>query len=143
MSHRRQFMLGLSGGIATCMVGHAKVALPPERRAVELTFLKSNPGMREALRHFVELNWFAMDAIAKQRGLIDHFSVVDTGTDEGDWNVLVSVSYPNELGYDGIQTEFEAIRAAHKTVLVNGKKLPELGRVVQSIKTYEDVGATR
>jgi quercetin dioxygenase-like cupin family protein len=112
-------------------------AAQPARRAVELTFLKSWPGERERLRQFIERNWFAMDRIAQSRGLMTAYSVVETGSDEGPWNVVVSVTYPNERGYDGIASDFEEIRRAHVTVLIDGKGLRELGSIVETRRTYE------
>jgi hypothetical protein len=109
-----------------------------ERRAVELTFLKSLPGQREQLKAFIVANWFAMDKIAKDQGLMAAYSVMDTGSDEGPWNVLVSVTYNNERGYEGIIEAFEKIRAAHKTVRIDGKGLKELGAIVESKKVFEN-----
>jgi hypothetical protein len=109
-----------------------------ERRAVELTFLKSNPGEREQLKSFIVLNWFAMDKVAKEQGLMSAFTVMDTGTDEGPWNVLVSVTYMNEKGYEGITEAFERIRRAHTTVRVGGKTLRDLGAIVDSKRVFEN-----
>jgi hypothetical protein len=64
------------------------------------------------------------------------YRVLDTGSDEGAWNVLVEVTYRDERGYAGIAAEFEAIRAAHTTVPIDGKDLRALGRIVESRKTY-------
>jgi hypothetical protein len=66
------------------------------------------------------------------------FTVMDTGTDEGPWNVLVSVTYMDEQGYPGIEEAFEKIRSAHTTVLVDGKGLRELGSIVDSKRLFED-----
>ncbi len=112
-------------------------AQPAERRAVELTFLKSQPGQREQLKTFVTKNWFAMDQVAKDQGLLVAFTLLDSGTDDGEWNVVVSVTYKNEQGYDGIAEAFERIRRAHSTVLVEGKGLRELGRIVESKRLFE------
>lgn len=109
-----------------------------ERRAVELTFLKANPGLREQLKSFIVLNWFAMDKIAKEQGLMSAFTVMDTGTDEGPWNVVVSVTYRDERGYDGIAEAFEWIRRAHTPVRVEGKSLRDLGSVVESKRVFEN-----
>jgi hypothetical protein len=66
------------------------------------------------------------------------FTVMDTGTDEGPWNVLVSVTYMDERGYDGIAEAFEKIRRAHTTVRVGGKGLRELGSIVDSRRMFEN-----
>jgi hypothetical protein len=113
-------------------------SVPTESRAVELTFLKSSPGEREQLKSFIVLNWFAMDRVAKEQGLMSAFTVMDTGTDEGPWNVLVSVTYMNEKGYEGIVEAFERIRRAHVTVRVGGKGLRELGSIVESKRLFEN-----
>ncbi len=113
------------------------------QRAVELTFLKSNPGDREKLKQFIVINWFAMDAIAAKQGLMSAYTILDTGDDAGDWNLIVKVTYPNEKGYEGIQDDFNKIRQAHKTILIDGKGLRDLGRIVSSKKTFEDVAATK
>jgi hypothetical protein len=106
-----------------------------ERVAVELTFLKSLPGQRENLKQSIVQNWFAMDKIAKAQGLMSAFTVMDTGSDEGPWNVLVSVTYMNERGYEGIAEAFEKIRRAHIPV---GKSSRELGTIVDSKKMFEN-----
>jgi hypothetical protein len=107
-----------------------------ERVAVELTFLKAKPGERERLVRFIELNWFEMDRIAAGQGLMRDYRVLETGTDEGAWNVLVEVTYTDERGYAGIVEAFEAIRKAHRSVAVDGKGLRDLGAIVESKKTY-------
>ncbi len=106
-----------------------------ERVAVELTFLKSLPGQRENLKQSIVHNWFAMDKIAKAQGLMSAFTVMDTGSDKGTWNVLVSVTYMNERGYEGIAEAFEKIRRAHIPV---GKPSRELGTIVDSKKMFEN-----
>ena len=108
-------------------------------RAVELTFLKSLPGERDNLRQFIEKNWFAMDAIAQKQGLMAAYTVLDSGSDEGAWNLLVAVTYHTPQGYEGILDAFERIRSAHKTVLIEGKSIKDLGRIVDSKKLQERV----
>lgn len=142
---RRQALLGLGALVATTALvapsapARSEQAAAQPRRAVELTFLRANPGDRERLRRFVVLNWFAMDAIAKTRGLIDAYTVMDTGRDDGDWQLLVAVTYRDERGYEGIATEFERIRREHRTVPVDGRTLRELGTIVKSQRVYEYV----
>jgi hypothetical protein len=108
-----------------------------------MTFLKSNAGKRDNLKQFIRLNWFAMDLIAENQGLMSSYHLFETDSDDGEWNVVVQVVYPNEKGYDGIKEEFEKIRAAHKTILVNGKSLRDLGAIVRSQKTFEDLPSAR
>jgi hypothetical protein len=135
---RRTFARSLAALVLAISLGPVMASTSTDRRAVELTFLKSNPGEREQLKTFIVLNWFAMDKIAKEQGLMSAFTVMDTGTDEGPWNVLVSVTYMNEKGYEGIAEAFEKIRRAHTTVRVGGKALRELGSIVESKRMFEN-----
>lgn len=136
-SPARRALLAAAGGL-WAWAGTPSLAQATKRRAVELTFLKAEPGHREHLKTYIVLNWFAMDQVARQQGLMDAFTVMDTGTDDGPWNVLVAVTYRDERGYEGIAAAFERIRQAHRTVPVEGKTLRELGRIVDSKKLYED-----
>ncbi len=134
---RRALALSLAAIILAFATGMSTAPSSPERRAVEFTYLKSNPGEREQLKTFIVLNWFAMDKIAKEQGLMSAYTVMDTGTDEGPWNVVVSVTYKNEKGYDGIKEAFEKIRRAHTTIRVGGKGLRELGSIVETKRMFE------
>jgi predicted nucleotide-binding protein len=133
--------------LASSVYASAAATKDPKRasaqHAVELTFLKSNSGARDKLKQFIVNNWFAMDEIAVKQGLMSAYTILDTGDDAGDWNLIVKVAYPNEKGYDGIQEEFNKIRQAHKTVLVEGKGLRDLGRIISSKKMFEDLPTTR
>ncbi len=108
------------------------------RQAVELTFLKSNPGDRHRLKRFIEANWLEMDRIAKAQGLMSDYQLLDSNSDDGSWNLLMVVTYPDERGYAGIAEAFEKIRRAHTVVLIDGKGLRDLGAIVESRKLYLD-----
>lgn len=107
-------------------------------RAVELTFLKSQPRQRANLKRFIVRNWFAMDRIARELGLLHAYTVMDTGSDDGPWNVVVATTYRNARGYSGIAKAFEKICESHRTVLVDGKALQALGSVVEAVQLLED-----
>lgn len=64
-------------------------------RAVEFTYLKSQPGERDNLRQAIVANWLAMDAIAVQQGLMVDYKVFGAGNDDGEWNIKVMVVYPD------------------------------------------------
>ncbi len=113
-----------------------QAAAATTRVAVELTFILAKPGERERVVEYIERNWFAMDAIAKTQGLMDDYRVMDTGSDEGPWNVLVEVTYRDARGYEGVREAFENIRAAHREILIDGKRLRDLGKIVESKKTF-------
>jgi hypothetical protein len=128
--------------LASSVYASAAATKDPTRasaqHAVELTFLKSNSGARDKLKQFIVSNWFAMDEIAVKQGLMSAYTILDSGDDDGDWNLIVKVTYPNDKGYDGIKDEFEKIRQTHKTILVDGKGLRDLGKIVSSKKLFED-----
>jgi hypothetical protein len=134
----RSYCLVIITILASLLAGSA-LAQSKTTRAVELTFLKSNPGERERLKAFLKANWFAMDEVAVEQGLMSSYRLLDSGSDEGEWNLIVAVSYPDQGGYESIAERFEAIRKAHKMVLIDGKNLSQLGRIVESKKLYEDV----
>ncbi|MBC7922409.1 MAG: hypothetical protein H7Z75_15120 [Ferruginibacter sp.] len=103
----------------------------------EYTYLKSFDGQHEQLLRFIEKNWFAMDSIASRQGLMVDYELFETGEKEtGDWNVVVAVAYPSRNGYEAIEEKFESIRRGHVKVLIEGKDLAQLGRIVLSQKLY-------
>jgi hypothetical protein len=127
--------------VVTLLLGSASActdAGPAGTRAVELTFLKALPGQRENLKRFIVLNWFAMDRIAREQGLLHAYTIMDTGSDAGTWNIMVSTTYRDGRGYAGVEQAFARIRESHRTVLVDGKALEALGSVVDSIQLLED-----
>jgi hypothetical protein len=120
----------------------ATVFAPRTSRAVELTFLKSRPGQRANLVRYIVANWFAMDAVARAKGLLDGFSVVESGDDDGSWNVMVSTTYRDTRGHENAEQAFEPIRKRHKEVLVDGRTLDDLGSIVESHTVFEHPGHT-
>lgn len=149
MSHPSRRRLLLTTALAGCTTLPARAQAPaatvlsPQsgplaaRRAVELTFLKAFPGERERLLKFIVANWFEMDRIARQQGLMDDYRLLDSATDDADWHALMVVTYADERGFAGIAEAFERIRRAHTTVRIDGKGLRELGTITLSRKTLE------
>jgi hypothetical protein len=123
------FMAALA--LATSSPVQAKAALL-SAASFELTFLKATDGDTASLCRFITQNWFVMDKIAVERGLMTEYRLLRSTGADPDWDVLVIVGYPNVDGYSGITLEFEAIRAAHIIVPVNGKTLRQLGVIVSS-----------
>jgi hypothetical protein len=125
--------------LALLSSGSARSQDKPERVAktgaavTTHTYLKASAGNREALARFVESNWFAMDAIAVEQGLFQSYRLLQNAEPEGDWDWIVEVVYSDECGYACVSHEFERIRSAHDTVLVDGKAMPELGSVTRSV----------
>ncbi len=112
-------------------------------RAVELTFLKSAPGQRENLARFLVANWFAMDEVAVEQGLMSDYTIMQAEQDDGAWDTLVAVTYNDARGYAGVAEQFERIRSAHQTELIEGKPLAELGKIVDSKKLLERIPPAR
>jgi hypothetical protein len=132
-SSKRDLGLGIMAALAlaTSSPVQAKAALP-SAASFELTFLKATDGDTASLCRFITQNWFEMDKIAVERGLMTEYRLLRSNGADPDWDVLVIVGYPGVDGYSGITKEFEAIRAAHTIVPVNGRTLRQLGVIVAS-----------
>ncbi|WP_404371028.1 hypothetical protein AB5I39_03110 [Sphingomonas sp. MMS24-J45] len=114
-------------------------------RAIEHTYLKALPGQRPALIRYIRDNWFAMDRIGRSQGLFTSYRLLERDGAEdpaAEWDVVVAVGYPDPRGYDapGVAARFAAIRAAHREIRVNGRGLPELGRIVRSERLHPVTG---
>ena len=101
------------------------------------TYLKATNNHKDALRQFVEANWFAMDAIAVDRGLFKSYRLIENITEADDsavkdWDFIVAVEYFGDQTYLDIREPFEQIRSEHETVLIGGKAFRDLGKVVRS-----------
>lgn len=101
------------------------------------TYLKAAEGQKENLKIFLQKNWLAMDQRATEQRLLRQFHLLEINDASKDWDLVVVVQYQNEKGYEGIKTEFEKIRQAHQRVLVDGKGMPELGKIVKSEELLE------
>jgi hypothetical protein len=125
-----------------------------ETVAVEQTYLKAQTGLYPDLVAYLKANWLVMDQQAVDQGfftgyqlminectgLPDQSATLDQAkpkTEEckltTDWQLVMVVSYPQAKGYDDPATKvaFDAIRRAHKEVLINGKNFKALGTIVQ------------
>lgn len=100
-----------------------------------MTYLQAKPGRLAALRAYIRANWFAMDEIAVKRGLMVSYQWLDTGDEAGPWNGIVLVTYADDRGFSGIEAQWAEIKSAHQEVPVEGLRLSDLGRVVES-KTF-------
>jgi hypothetical protein len=105
-----------------------------ETQVIERTYLKAESGQRDALAKFIVANWFEMDRVAKERGLFTHYRLSENLDAAAEWDFEVAVGYPNSDGYQNsdVQARFAEIRKAHKTILIDGKGLNALGRIVRS-----------
>ncbi|MGL6289118.1 MAG: hypothetical protein ACRC2H_00350 [Silanimonas sp.] len=108
-------------------------AAPSEGVAVTTrTYLKAVDGERDRLAEFVVANWFAMDAEAVAQGLFRDYRLIENVATDGEWDLVVEVDYHDACGYACVADRFEAIRAAHVTRRIDGRGLPELGRVLRT-----------
>lgn len=125
-------LIGRRTLLVTAALLPVAVRAAPTTAVEEWTFLRSLDPEPAALVAFIEANWFAMDRIAVARGLFSHYALYHATerADPGDWNIVVVVGYPDARGYDGVREPFEAIRRAHVPVLIDGKDLNALGRII-------------
>ncbi|MCU0683353.1 MAG: hypothetical protein MUF34_14130 [Polyangiaceae bacterium] len=114
---------------------------PAAPRAVELTFLRSEPGQHERLVRFLEANWLALDHVAIARGLFVDARLLEArdegASDPTPWDVVVVVTYRDTRGYEGVRAEFDTIRRAHPKQLIDGHDLATLGRIVAARSLVE------
>ncbi len=100
---------------------------------IEQTYLKANPGLRADLALFIEKNWFAMDEEGVRQGIFTSYWLMDDIDENADWDLVMAVGYPQLGGYEQPETnaKFNAIRAAHKEIPINGLGLKALGSIVK------------
>lgn len=97
------------------------------------TYLKATENQKTNLQTYLEKNWFVMDSIAVTQKLLGQYELYENKDPENkDWDFIVAVEYLTPKGYEDIATNFEAIRAKHQVVKVNGLGLKELGKIVKS-----------
>ena len=130
---RRLFSAGvIAAGFASPAFAVGSTQSPSEARVFELTLLKSIDRDPSDLARFIRLNWFEMDRIAVEQGVMSDYRMLTSSEADEPWNVVVIVGYFDAAGYAAISTRFEAIRRKHQTVAVAGKTLSGLGRIVAS-----------
>lgn len=135
MPSRRDALTGMAGlAMLGGVAAPAHAASPRPTVVVEQTLLKALPGKADALGQFLAANWLAMDQKALDQGLFTGFWLARSAPGFDAWDYAMQVGYPTAQGYDDAETAkgFEAIRKGHKTVLIDGEGLAELGRIVGS-----------
>ena len=125
--NRRSILL--AAGLLPVGVAGPAAAHPGTTGIITQTLLKAIEGRREALGRFITLNWLAMDRIGIDAGLFTHATLYEVVGDP-DCDFVVEVGYIDPDGYDAVADRFAALRSAHATVLVDGRGLSELGRVI-------------
>jgi hypothetical protein len=94
-----------------------------QTQIVERTYLKAAPGQRDALAKFIVANWFELDRRAKEQGLFTYYRLAENLDLDANWDFDQDTD---------VQAQFGEIRKAHKTILIDGKSLNELGRIVRN-----------
>ncbi len=98
-----------------------------------LTYIKATENQQANLQLYIEKNWFVMDSIAVAQKLLGQYELYENKNPENkDWDFIVAVEYLTPKGYDDIASAFEAIRAKHTVVKINGLGMKELGKVVKA-----------
>lgn len=122
------------GGVTTLPTALASPPTPVKNTSpvITQTYLQARPGERDRLARFLIANWFVMDAKAVDAGLFASYRLLENAAETGDWDLIVEVTYHDACGYACVAERFEAIRAAHTPVPIDGKLLPELGRVLRT-----------
>jgi ABC-type Fe3+-hydroxamate transport system substrate-binding protein len=118
---------------------HAAETASTSARAVTVTYLKSQPGKLPELERFVRANWFAMDELAVRQGLFVSYEWLDTGDDSSPWNALVTVTYADEKGFEGIAERWAPIKTAHVEVRPDSLGMKDLGQVLETKTLFERV----
>ncbi|MBS1555475.1 MAG: hypothetical protein JSU09_11160 [Bacteroidetes bacterium] len=103
------------------------------------TYLKANNGLGDDLKAFLQQNWLAMDKQATEQGLFKQYHLLENNDSTKGWDFVVVVQYRDEKGYEGVKVEFEKIRQNHQRVLVNGKGMAELAKIVKSEDFLEEL----
>lgn len=101
------------------------------------TYLKATDGVRADLKAFLQQNWLAMDKQATEQGLFKQYHLLENDDSTKRWDFVIVVQYRDEKGYEGVKVEFEKIRQNHQRVLVNGKGMAELGKIVNTEEFLE------
>lgn len=122
-----------------CNVSASAQQFPSSKnvQVYEYTFIKSHDAKPEKAIEYIVKNWFAMDKLAAEKGLLVEYNVFEANADaKAEWNIVVAVGYPTERGYEAIAEEFTAIRQQHKKILVDGKDFKDLATIVGSRKMF-------
>lgn len=119
----------LLAGPTSALAGSAR----PSAVVVEQTYLKAEPGLVDSLTRYLVANWFVMDQRGVETGIFTNYALHQAMDAEPDWDLMMAVGYPQAAGYadPATQAAFTAIRAAHREVLIDGRNLRALGRVVR------------
>ena len=109
------------------------------------TYLRAKENEKQNLKHFIVSNWFAMDSIAVNQGLFNDYKLLENQSKDAssDWDFIVAVEYFTAGTYIDIQEEWQEIRNNHKTILIDGKGLRDLGNIIKSEELIDSFTKTK
>jgi|GEM_PF-3712392 len=118
----------------TNIISDSKKEVSEESPTWTYTYLKSKQNYKSELKKTIFKNWFVMDSIAKEKGLIKSYELIENINqgESTEWDFIVAVEYFTQGNYSDIAEEFEKIRESHKTIKINGLPFGEVGTVVKS-----------
>lgn len=110
----------------------------------QFTYLKALPGRVADLERFLDANWFAMDRRAVAAGHLVDFQLLRGTPADSSWDLLEITVFRDSLQHAQADSVYRTIyRPAHARVLIDGRGLPELGRIVRSETLRRVAGAGR
>lgn len=106
------------------------------------TYLKAMPGRVADLERFLDANWFAMDRQAVAAGHLVDFQLLRGTPADSSWDLLEITIYRDSLQHAQADSLYRTrYRPAHTPVLIEGRGLRELGRIVRSETLRRVAGA--
>lgn len=105
-----------------------------EQKTWTYTYLKAKDNEKKNLKEYLIRNWFVLDSIAVSKGMFNDYKLLENTKKDttSDWDYIVAVEYFTAGTYSDIEKEWQNIRENHKTVLIDGKGMKELGSIVKS-----------
>lgn len=117
-----------------CVVCAQTISEKTLQKTWTYTYLKANANEKQNLKTFLIKNWFAMDSVAVTEGLFNDYKLIENSNPEvtSEWDYIVAVEYFTAGTYSDIESEWQLIRKDHKTILIEGKSMKDLGTFVKS-----------
>lgn len=120
----------------------AQGVTPPSEGIWQFTYLKALSGKVEQLAKFIESNWFTMDKRARAAGHLEDYVLLRGTPADTTWDLLEITTYRDSLQHARIDSLFRVVyRPQHQVVMIDGRDLSGLGRIVASVSTRRIVGS--
>lgn len=134
--------LGLSlVGLAVSIASARPAPSAPTPPVWRLTYLKARPGEVDRLATFIARNWFAMDSAARVDGHIVDYQLLRGSPADTSWDLVEITVFADSAQDARADSLYAAVyRPRHRVVLVEGKGLAALGRIVGTTRTTRVAG---